>query len=156
MLGFTSCKKDSANPIDVNPLTPENLILSGEIKSSLILKKNSTYTLKGQVSVLNNSVLTIPAGTQILVESASSASEKGALIISRGSKINIDGTKDKPVVFTSAAVLKAPGDWIGIIIMGRASTNGPAGMLNIAGHAVNSDTQFGGSDDINAKMWIIK
>ena len=147
MLGFTSCKKDSANPIDEKPLIPENLILSGEIKSSLSLKENSTYTLKGQVFVLNNSVLTIPAGTQILVESAASASEKGALIISRGSKININGTKDQPVVFTSAATSKAPGDWIGIIVMGRASTNGPGGMLNIAGHAVNNDTQFGGSDD---------
>jgi len=144
MLSFTSCKKDSINLIDVKT---ENLILSGEIKSSLSLKENSTYTLKGRVSVLNNSVLTIPAGTQILVESAASAADKGALIISRGSKININGTKDKPVVFTSAATSKAAGDWIGIIVLGKASTNGPGGMLNIAGHAVNNETQFGGSDD---------
>jgi len=147
MLGFTSCKKDSVNPIDEKPLTPENIILSGEIKSSLSLKENSTYTLKGRVSVINNSVLTIPAGTRILVEIAATASDKGALIIGRGSKININGTKEKPVVFTSAAPVKAPGDWIGIIVMGKASTNGPGGMLNIAGHIVNNDTEFGGSDD---------
>lgn len=147
VIGFTSCKKDTATSIDENPLTPENLILSGEIKSSLSLKENSTYTLKGRVYVLNNSVLTIPAGTRILVESAATASEKGALIISRGSKINISGTQERPVVFTSAAAAKAPGDWIGIIVMGKASTNGTGGMLNLAGHTANNDTQFGGSDD---------
>lgn len=144
VLGFTSCKKDS--PVD--PVTaPENLVLSGEIKTSLSLKENSTYTLKGRVTVLNNSVLTIPAGTQVLVESAASASEKGALIITKGSTININGTKDKPVVFTSAASVKAPGDWIGIIVMGKAKTNGTGGMLNLAGHTANTNTQFGGTED---------
>ncbi len=146
VIGFTSCKKDSVTSIDPSP-APENLTLSGEIKTSLSLKENSTYTLKGRVSVTNNAVLTIPAGTQILVESGATASEKGALIISRGSKININGTKEKPVVFTSAATAKSPGDWIGIIVMGRAQTNGTGGMLNLAGHTVNNDTQFGGSDD---------
>jgi len=148
VIGLSSCKKDSATPMDQTP-APENLILSGEIKSSLSLKENSTYTLKGRVSVTNNSVLTIPAGTQILVESAASASDKGALIIGRGSKLNINGTKEKPVVFTSAASAKAPGDWIGIIVMGRASTNGSGGMLNLAGHTAGNDTQFGGSDDMD-------
>ena len=146
VIGISSCKKDSAITIDQNP-APENLVLSGEIKSSMSLKDNATYTLKGRVSVTNNSVLTIPAGTQILVETAASASEKGALIIGRGSKININGTKEKPVVFTSAASAKAPGDWIGIIVMGRASTNGSGGVLNLAGHTVSNETQFGGSDD---------
>lgn len=144
VVGFTSCKKDA--PIDP-VVAPENLVLSGEIKTSLSLKENSTYTLKGRVTVLNNSVLTIPAGTQILVETAATASDKGALIITRGSRININGTKDKPVVFTSAASAKAPGDWIGIIVMGKASTNGTGGMLNLAGYTATNDTQFGGADD---------
>ena len=144
VIGFTSCKKDA--PID--PIVaPESLVLSGEIKNSLSLKENSTYTLKGRVTVVNNSVLTIPAGTQVLVESAASASDKGALIITSGSKININGTKEKPVVFTSAASAKAPGDWIGIIVMGKARTNGTGGMLNLAGHTGNSNTQFGGNED---------
>ena len=146
VIGLTSCKKDSTITIDQNP-SPENLILSGEIKSSMILKENSIYILKGRVYLTNNSVLTVPAGTQILVESASTVASKGALIVGRGSKLNINGTKEKPVVFTSAATSKAPGDWIGIIVMGKASTNGPGGMLNLSGHTVSNDTQFGGSDD---------
>jgi hypothetical protein len=144
VIGFTSCKKDTP---DEQTIAPESLTLSGEIKSSLSLKENSTYTLKGRVIVSNNSVLTIPAGTQILVETAASAADKGALIITKGSKININGTKEKPVVFTSAAASKSPGDWIGIIVMGKASTNGSGGMLNLAGHTVSNDTQFGGSED---------
>lgn len=144
VLGFTSCKKDA--PVD--PLeTPESLVLSGDIKTSLSLKENSTYTLKGRVTVSNNSVLTIPAGTKVLVETAASSSAKGALIITKGSKININGTKDNPVVFTSAASTKAPGDWIGIIVMGKASTNGAGGMLNLSGHTESASTQFGGTED---------
>lgn len=146
LIGFASCKKDNPDPMDDQP-PAENLVLSGDIKSSISLKDNSTYTLKGRVTVLNNSVLTIPAGTQILVANGATSAEKGVLIIGRGSKININGTKDKPVVFTSASAVKAPGDWIGIIVMGKASTNGSGGLLNLAGHPVNNDTQFGGSDD---------
>ncbi len=146
LLSFASCKKDNSDPID-DQAPAGDLILSGDIKSSLSLNSNSTYTLKGRVSVLNNSVLTIPAGTRILVETGATAADKGALIISRGSRININGTKDNPVVFTSASAVKAPGDWIGIIVMGKASTNGTGGLLNLAGHPVNNDTQFGGTDD---------
>lgn len=146
-IAFSSCKKDAATVIDEKPSPPESLVLSGEITSDLSLKENSSYTLKGRVYVKNNAVLTIPAGTQILVETAAAASDKGALIIGRGAKLNINGTREKPVVFTSAASGKAAGDWIGIIVLGNASTNGTGGMLHVGGFAANADTQFGGTND---------
>lgn len=147
VIALSSCKKDSSNPIDEPTLPPESLIISGDIKSDLVLKENSSYTLKGRVYVKNNAVLTIPAGTHVLVETSATAADKGALIVSRGSKLIVNGTRERPVVFTSSASAKTPGDWIGILILGKASTNGSGGMLHVGGLAANADNQFGGTDD---------
>ncbi|TXI90218.1 MAG: hypothetical protein E6Q36_01750, partial [Chryseobacterium sp.] len=61
----------------------ENLILSGKITSSLTLKANKIYKLRGLVYVTNGATLTIEPGTKIVGE----ADKNGALIITRGSKI---------------------------------------------------------------------
>jgi hypothetical protein len=51
--------------------------------------------------------------------------EKGALCIERGSQIIAEGTPTKPIVFTSGRPegQRSPGDWGGIVILGRAKTN---------------------------------
>ncbi|WP_026898181.1 hypothetical protein [Daejeonella oryzae] len=140
---FYSCKKD---PIIVDePRKTE--VLQGAITEDKTLNKNTDYLLKGQVYVKNNSTLTIPEGIEVVVEKADNPSDKGALIITKGSKLNIAGTQDFPVVFTSSAINKNPGDWIGIIILGKAPTN----LINahIKGLTESTDTEFGGtvSDD---------
>src|SRR5690606_26427426 len=77
--------------------------------------------LKGYVYVKDGATLTIEPGTII----KSDVTEKGALIIERGAKLNAIGTSDKPIVFTSGkpAGQRLPGDWGGIILLGKASTN---------------------------------
>ncbi|MDB5119857.1 MAG: hypothetical protein JWN56_1075 [Sphingobacteriales bacterium] len=142
-----SCKKDDSQIIEQkNPI-----VLSGNITANTTLDANEQYILKGQVYVKDNVTLTIPAGTIISVHATDTIANKGALIITRGSKININGTNNNPVVFTSNASTKAPGDWIGIIILGKAATNGANGLLNITGLASSADTEFGGaSDDDNS------
>lgn len=134
-----SCKKDN------EPL-PENngaITLSGEIKQDMTLEQNTQYLLKGTVVVKNNATLTIPSGTVIDVEYQSESSGKGVLIISRGSKLQINGTDASPVVFTSAASDKKPGDWVGIVILGNAPTN--LGTATVMGLPATADTEFGGS-----------
>src|SRR5690606_29113865 len=63
----------------------------------------------------------IQAGTRIL----GSQSPLGWLQISRGARLIAKGTATEPIVFTSAksASERAPGDWGGLVILGRATNN---------------------------------
>ncbi|HUH33913.1 MAG TPA: hypothetical protein VLZ28_08155, partial [Daejeonella sp.] len=100
MFFLFSCKKD--NPIDLpEPVTNETI--SGIITENMTLKTDVKYLLKGKVYVKNNAILSVPAGVTIEVEKADEPANKGALIITKGAKLIIDGTADKPVVFTSAS-----------------------------------------------------
>lgn len=140
-----SCKKDQVEFIP-GP-GKETLVLSGEITAPTTLDPNKDYVLRGRVFVKNNVDFRIPAGTVIQAAPSENGADKAALIITRGSTIFIDGTVDKPVVFTSAATNKAPGDWVGLIVLGKAQTNGVGNVLHIAGMEETPDTEFGGSEN---------
>jgi hypothetical protein len=119
-LSFTACrKKELYEPIDTSqkPAT----ILEGEILENKTLTADRVWLLKGFVVVKNNSVLTIEPGTII----KGAVGQKSALVIAQGSKIMANGTANSPIVFTSAKDpgSRAPGDWGGIILVGRAPTN---------------------------------
>jgi len=119
----------------------ETKVLTGTIDNSITLKKG-TFTLKGYVYVNNGAVLTIEPGTII----KSDISQKGALIVERGSKLIADGTATDPIVFTSGKPSgeKAPGDWGGIILLGKAPTNRPTSPAPIIEGGVNRP--YGGTD----------
>ena len=89
----------------------------------------------------NGVTLTIKPGTRII----SDVVEKGALIIERGGKIDANGTAAQPIVFTSgkAAGSRTPGDWGGIVILGKAKTNRSSTPLIEGG----IDRPYGGTDD---------
>ncbi|HRP58626.1 MAG TPA: hypothetical protein PLH26_21430, partial [Agriterribacter sp.] len=97
----------------------ENTILSGKISTDRTLKEGTTYKLRGIVYVVDGATLTVEAGTRIEGEK----STRGALIITRGTKLIANGTKEKPIVFTSDAATPSSGDWGGIVMLGRAKTN---------------------------------
>ena len=100
---------------------PTTTTLSGNINTTTTLTSDKVWTLKGYVYVTDGAKLIIQPGTTIISDIA----EKGALCIERGAQIIAEGTATKPIVFTSgkAAGERAPGDWGGIIILGRAKTN---------------------------------
>jgi len=123
----------------------ETLVLSGDITTATTLDPTKDYVLKGRVYVKNNVDFRIPAGTVINVAPAENGQEKAALIITRGASIYVDGTVEEPVVFTSGATNKAPGDWIGLIVLGKAPTNGVGQVMHIAGMEESPETEFGGS-----------
>ncbi len=143
LFSFTSCDHEDAeiSPDITDPTEQKVDTLKGTINESIVLKDNGTYYLQGQVYVKNNATLTIPAGVTVLVGAKSSA-EKGMLVITQGAKLFVNGTADKPVVFTSAASTKAPGDWAGIVLLGKAPTN--LVTANVPGLPVSDDTRFGG------------
>jgi hypothetical protein len=126
----------------------EKTILEGKISSDRTLKANYTYTIRGIVYVTNGAKLTIEPGTTIHGETSS----KGALVITRGSRIIADGTKDKPIIFTSDASAPKRGDWGGVVICGKAPTNasfnGQAGVGQVEGGVNNGEGLglYGGVD----------
>lgn len=139
---FAACKKDS---VKVNNNTSRKTdTLQGAITTSMTLDPNKNYYLKGQVYVKNNSTLTIPAGITVFAQVNADRSAKSVLVITMGSKIFINGTADKPVVFTSASSTPQPGDWGALILLGSAPTNSVTG--NVAGLPVSADTQYGGNN----------
>jgi hypothetical protein len=129
---------------DVAPLPSRTVeALPVTITSDITLDANKDYTLTGQVFVKNNASLTIPGGVTVFVTKNDDPANKGSLVISQGSKLIVNGTADKPVVFTSGAAVKAPGDWGAIVILGKAPTN--IGTGNAEGLIVSDDTKYGGS-----------
>jgi hypothetical protein len=108
----------------------------GEIAQSASLECTTTYALHGIVVVRAGATLTIQAGTQIEGDTGA------ALVIAPGAKIVATGTRDLPIVFTSAAATKAPGDWRGLSLLGKAP---PAGDLNGVAYGGDVDNDSSGS-----------
>jgi hypothetical protein len=120
ILGLVSCQKELGG--DDEPInTPLSTTLSGNINTTTTLTADKVWTLKGYVYVTDGAKLIIQPGTKII----SDISEKGALCIERGAQIIAEGTATTPIVFTSGKPdgSKEPGDWGGIVILGRAKTN---------------------------------
>lgn len=126
----------TANPDDPNV----SKVLVGSYERNITLAPG-TYTLKGYVYFTSGTTLKIPAGTII----KSDISQKGALIIERGAKIEAEGTASSPIIFTSGkpAGTRTRGDWGGIIILGSAPTNRPASPAPLIEGGV--DRRYGGS-----------
>ena len=120
VLGLFSCKKELGG--DVTPINvPTTTTLSGNINTTTTLTSDKVWTLKGYVYVTEGAKLIIQPGTTIVSDIA----EKGALIIERGAQLLAEGTSAKPIVFTSGKAVgeRMPGDWGGVVLLGRATTN---------------------------------
>ena len=120
IVGLFSCKKElggTNTPINI----PASTTLSGNINITTTLTADKVWTLKGYVYVTDGAKLIIQPGTTIISDIA----EKGALIIERGAQLIAEGTAAKPIVFTSGKAVgeRTPGDWGGIVLLGRAITN---------------------------------
>jgi hypothetical protein len=120
VIGLFSCKKElggNVTPVNI----PSSTTLSGNINITTTLTADKVWTLKGYVYVTDGAKLIIQPGTTIISDIA----EKGALIIERGAQIIAEGTAAKPIVFTSGKAVgqRLPGDWGGIVLLGRAVTN---------------------------------
>jgi hypothetical protein len=134
--------------------TPKNtsypagtVTVQGDITSNTTWTANKTYLLKGYVYVKNNAVLTIEPGTIIRCDVLNAT----CLVITRGAKINAQGTETSPIVFTSneAVGARTYGDWGGILILGKARINANGGTAE-PGAGINNakgDGLYGGTDD---------
>jgi hypothetical protein len=146
ILGATSCVKVNFDDgHDGTPVVdPGSNIITGVISSSKFYAKGK-WVLKGYVYVTNGATITFEAGSII----QSDVTEKGALIIERGAKLIASGTPTNPIVFTSGKPVgsRAPGDWGGIILLGKAPTNRPLDPAPTIEGGVGR--QYGGTDPLD-------
>lgn len=118
----SSCNSDDDdNSTDETTLDLGDGSEAYEIKADKTLKYPNTYNLKGFVYVTDGVTLTIEAGVIIKGDKES----KGSLIVEKGGKLIAEGTKERPIVFTSAQEKgkRKAGDWGGIILLGKAPNN---------------------------------
>jgi hypothetical protein len=132
---------------------PEEVV-EGDITADRTLDASKSWLLKGLVSVKAGATLTIQPGTTIKGDNAS----KAILLIESGAKINAQGSADAPIVFTSQAKEgeKKPGQWGGLIVLGKAPVNikdsngnpitgNVEGILKTPGQGAG--TTYGGTDE---------
>ncbi|GLX79699.1 hypothetical protein tinsulaeT_30390 [Thalassotalea insulae] len=155
---------------DVQVQTIEGNITEDTTLVATLGNKPVMYALKGQVTVglsstgssnssaksgvqksslaANGATLTIEPGAVLFGQSG-----KDYLVIQRNSKIMAEGTKAKPIVFTSLADVQgeetAAGQWGGVVILGNAPSNkcptdGSECALQVEG--VEEGAVFGGTD----------
>jgi hypothetical protein len=125
------------------PVTPDDILTN--ITQDTTWTADKVYTLKGYIFV-ESGTLTIEPGTKIL------GGEGSALVITRNAKLNAVGTADKPIVFTSVKPEgeRAPGDWGGVVLLGKARINVTGGQNTVEGFFSTSGderTRYGGEDD---------
>lgn len=116
--------------------------VSGSLTGNIRWEAERTYLLKGVVFVEAGAQLNIEAGTRVLGEAGS------ALVVTRDGMINARGSRERPVLFTSARKpgTRGRGDWGGVVLLGNAPVN--TGTGHIEG-IDRSDPRgaFGGADE---------
>ncbi len=115
--------------------------ISGAL-DTMTLTSDTVWRLQGIVTVGAGKTLTIEPGTRIVGDKGS----LGTLVIQQGGKIMAEGTADAPIVFGSAVPVgsRKPGDWGGLVILGRAPINEAGGTADVEGF---TDPQpYGGTD----------
>jgi hypothetical protein len=119
-------------------------IIAGTIDKDTKLYKRNTYQLVGTVYVTNNAVLTIEPGTVIRGDDKSC----GTLVITNGCKIMAEGLETDPIIFTSNKDVldRKPGDWGGIIVMGKAPINSLGGLHTLPFDLDPLLNHYGGQD----------
>jgi len=136
--------------------------LEGNLTSSRTLYADTVYVLRGYVKVRAGATLTIQPGTTIVGDTTALGS---SLWITRGGRIDARGTAAAPIVFTSqrAAGNRKPGDWGGIILVGRAYVNRSVsgGVAEIftegpAGSGQNTAENYGGGTDGNDDSGVMR
>jgi trimeric autotransporter adhesin len=116
-----------AGTTEVNSLSGRlNCQLAGDITSNVTLAAGADYVLSGRVRIgVDNTTaatLTVQPGVRIFGKSGADF-----LVVTRGSKINAQGTAANPIVMTSVQDIigspTAAGQWGGLVLLGKAPSN---------------------------------
>jgi hypothetical protein len=99
--------------------------VSGSINESVVWHPDTHYILNGLVFVESGATVTIKPGTTI------SGNPGSALVVTRDGSINAQGSKNAPIVMTSAQPVgeRQRGDWGGLVLLGNAPVNTGTGHI---------------------------
>ena len=116
-----------AGTSEVNSLSGRlNCQLTGDITTNVTLASGADYVLNGRVRIgvdnTSAATLTVQPGVRIYGKSGADF-----LVITRGSKIEANGTAANPIVMTSVQDIigspTAAGQWGGLVLLGNAPSN---------------------------------
>ena len=149
------------NTDEVDPFADSTL--EGNITENKTLDASKIWLIKGRVSVIDGTTLTIPAGTIIKAASGTGA-DASTLIVARGGKMIANGTAENPIIMTAAADnievggtypesgpalnVDTRGLWGGLLILGRAPCSFKSDVTELQIEGIpTSDTNglYGGS-----------
>ena len=149
------------NTDEVDPFADSTL--EGNITENKTLDASKIWLIKGRVSVIDGTTLTIPAGTIIKAASGTGA-DASTLIVARGGKMIANGTADNPIIMTAAADnievggtypesgpalnVDTRGLWGGLLILGKAPCSFKSDVTELQIEGIpTSDTNglYGGS-----------
>lgn len=102
---------------------------------------DKVYVLKKLITVTSPAVLTIEPGTRIIAE------RKAALVFLAGARLEAEGTRQDPIVFSSAQPVgrRRAGDWGGVAMIGKAKVSREDFTLRI--NDIEQKPFVGGTDD---------
>lgn len=102
-------------------------IVRGAISANTTWTSDKRYLLSGRVDVTNKATLTIQPGTVICGDADQLLMNVSYLNVDLDAKLMADGTREKPIVFTSSRPIgqRKPQDWGGVVLRGRAPINNP-------------------------------
>ena len=108
--------------------------IGGTLTSDLTLTTGGEYDLTSGLIVPEGITLTIEPGVVIRATTGSDV----YVAIQQGGIIMAEGTSSNPIVFTSNSATPNPGDWGGLIVLGRAPMN------SVVGGDATSTSEIGG------------
>lgn len=115
--------------------------IDSDITTDTVWETGNRYVLEDKVFV-DSAQLTIEPGVVVEGEPGS------ALIVTTGAKLFARGSRNQPVVFTSAKPEgeRARGDWGGVVLLGKAPVNEPDAAIEGVPET-DLRGRFGGSDE---------
>ncbi|WP_299218851.1 multidrug transporter [uncultured Aquimarina sp.] len=137
---FAACASDDTSDITINingdgsPVDPTSEVIGGTLTEDLTLESNTEYSLTSALIVPEGFTLTVEPG--VVVRAATGSDVYIAVL--QGGIINAEGTSSNPIVFTSATSTPNPGDWGGLILLGKAPIN------SVVGGDATSTSEIGG------------
>ena len=112
----------------------QGLVIGGTLAEDLTLTAGTEYSLESALIVPEGITLNVEPGVVVRAATGSDV----FIAVLQGGIINAVGTSTDPIVFTSATATPNPGDWGGLIILGRAPIN------SVVGGDATSTSEIGG------------
>lgn len=135
-----SCAADDTADVTINMNgggitgNPTGTEIGGTLASDLTLITGTEYNLTSALIVPEGITLTIEPGVVVRATTGSDV----YVAVQQGGVINAEGTSSNPIVFTSSSSTPNPGDWGGLIVLGRAPIN------SVVGGDATSTSEIGG------------